>query len=148
MTGSLTAIARRFAFVRETQGPNVGFWVSKFQRETDNTDGQSWCASFVSFILDVAYKGDSPLKRSGSTQVMLADAKNKHFVTKDPFVDCLFFYVNAVGVPHHIGIVTGINPLIGIAGNTSEDGKSSNGTGVFEHVISESNIVFVRLPND
>jgi hypothetical protein len=37
-----------------------------------------------------------------------------------------------------------IAPLTGIAGNTSEDGKSSNGTGVFEHGINAR--VFIHYP--
>jgi|SRR6476469_2891618 len=145
---SLTVIARRFAFVRETLGPNRGFWVNKFQRDAGGQDGDSWCADFVSYVLDVAYMGKPPLKRTGSTQTLLAEARAKGYVVDKPAVDCLFFYLNAADLPHHVGIVTGTSTsgTIGIAGNTSEDGQSVNGTGVFEHVISTAHTVYVRLP--
>jgi hypothetical protein len=50
------------------------------------------------------------------------------------------------GKGHHIGICTETNPFTTIAGNTSEDGKSREGTGVFEHEMTMRNKVFVRLP--
>ncbi len=54
----------------------------------------------------------------------------------------------ATGRAHHVGIVTVLDPLTSIAGNTSEDGLSSEGTGVFEHAlhVAPSRIAFVRLP--
>lgn len=144
---SLTAIARHLLFVREVGGPNTGAWVTLFQRRTGNAPGDSWCASFVCFVLEVAYFGNSPLVRSAACQVLLDYARSKGFVVPEgqpPAIDDLFFYVNDAGHAHHIGIVTGLSPLTGIAGNTSEDGQSSNGTGVFEHAITAH--VFVRLP--
>lgn len=47
----------------------------------------------------------------------------------------LYLYVNANDHAHHIGFVTSTNPLTGIAGNTSADGTSSNGDGLYEHAI-------------
>lgn len=148
MMASLSAVARRFGFVRETGGPNIGAWVSVFQRFAGGQDGDSWCADFVSFLLDVAYHGKSPLKKTGSTQALLAEARVKGFVVTTPQPDDLYFYVNDAGHAHHVGIVTGVNPLIGLSGNTSPDGLSVNGTGVFEHPLSvdPTHLVFVRLP--
>ena len=149
MAASLSACARRFDYVREV-GPNTGAWVSLFQRFTGNLPGASWCASFVCFIADVAYLGASPLKPvvakwlGASCPALLAFARTQNWVVATPQVDDLFFYLNSAGVAHHVGIVTGVNPLVGVAGNTSADGRSPNGTGVFEHTISAS--VFVRLP--
>jgi hypothetical protein len=146
-SASLTAIARHFLFVREVGAPNDGAWVSFMQRRTGNSPGDSWCASFVCLVLDIAYRSLTPLVRSASCQVLLDDARRHGFVLPagtPPAVDDLFFYVNDEGHAHHVGIVTGVSPLTGIAGNTSEDGRSSNGTGVFEHPINAS--VFVRLP--
>lgn len=79
---------------------------------------------------------------------MLADAHAKGYVVTQPQPDDLFFFVNSAGTPHHTGIVIGIAPLTGIAGNTSPTGQSSNGTGVFEHELNVNplRIVFVRLP--
>ena len=152
---SLTQIARRFLGVMETQGPNRGFWVSWFQRFSHGVEGESWCADFVSFVLDVAYKGKPPIRRSRSTQEMLGEARAKGFLLGVPKADTLFFYVHpTTGLPHHVGIVTdvrvvnGEQMVTGIAGNTSPDGTSSNGTGVFEHSISTMNVVYVSLPHE
>jgi len=147
MTASLTAVARRLSFIRETEGPNRGAWVSMLQRFCFGNLGDSWCADFVSFVLDVAYHGQPPIRRSGSSQLMLEAAKTKGTVVTYPTTDDLFFYVNATGHAHHVGIVTGVTPLTGIAGNTSPDGMSDNGTGVFEHPIESdpSRVVFVRF---
>jgi hypothetical protein len=145
---SITTIARRLNFVRETQGPNAGAWVNGFQRYCHGKSGDSWCADFVSFVMDFAYYGNAPLKLTGSTRDMLAEATSKNLRSPKPVIDGLFFYVNADGTPHHVGIVSDVLPtgvVMGIAGNTSEDGVSSNGTGVFEHAISTARTVFVRL---
>jgi hypothetical protein len=146
---SLSTIARHFDFVRETLGPNRGYWVSVFQRFVNILPGDSWCAGFVSWVLDAAYMGKSPLPRTGATFVMLASCRAKGFVVDTPEVDDLYFFLNAEGLPHHVGIVTAVvpNSISGIAGNTSPDGKSTNGTGVFEHQISAEGTVFVRLPH-
>lgn len=148
MAASLTAVARHLGFVRETEGPNAGAWVEFIQRFGGGAVGQSWCAYFVSLVLDIAYHGRSPLKRSGVCADLLAAASARGWVVSTPVVDDLFFYLTADGHAHHIGIVTAPSPLTGIAGNTSEDGTSANGTGVFEHALSvdPSHIAFVRLP--
>lgn len=142
---SLSVVARRLNFIRETS-PNDGAWVSFVQRWTGNKPGDSWCASFVSLILDIAYRGQSPLGASASTRVLLKEAAARGWIVERPKADDLFFYVHKDGTPHHIGIVTEVSGdvVTGIAGNTSPDGTLSNGTGVFEHPIKAS--VFVRIP--
>lgn len=140
---SPSVIARRFDFVRETEGVNRGAWVQMFQRFTGNPPGDAWCASFVSFVLDVAFHGKSPLLKSASCHTLLQFAATHGLVTTTPRVDDLFFYLTSDGIAHHVGIVTGLSPLTGIAGNTSPDGQSVNGIGVFEHAITAS--TFVRL---
>lgn len=151
MHASLSAVARHFLFVRETLGPNLGYAVEFFQRFAGGVPGESWCADFESFVEAWAYRGGkAPLPVTGSTQEKLEYVRAKHpdWIVATPAVDDVFFRVNSAGVPHHIGFVTGVAPLIGIAGNTSEDGTSSNGTGVFEHTLvgDPSTFVFVRLP--
>jgi len=143
MPASLSVLARRLNFIRET-APNDGAWVNFCQRFTHNNPGDSWCASFVSLILDIAYHGKPPLVRSASTQVLLAEAAAKGWIVDRAEVDDLYFYVKN-GVPHHVGICSNITPsgVEGISGNTSPDGSSSNGTGVFEHAIGPA--VFVRV---
>lgn len=148
MRASLTIIARRLSFVRETDGANSGAWVSMLQRFCGGKSGDSWCCDFVSFVEDVAYRGASPLTKTGACQRHLDDARRQGLAVAAPQPDDLYFFVDASGHAHHVGIVTGTQPLTGIAGNTSEDGLSSNGTGVFEHAITVDplSIVFVRLP--
>jgi hypothetical protein len=150
MSASLSVIARRLSFIRETDGPNAGSWVNWLQRHGgDGVEGDSWCADFESVIEDIAYKGKAPLPRTGSCQTKLEYAMKKGWVVAEPQVDDVFFYVNDAGHAHHIGIVTAPYPkLAGIAGNTSADGASSNGDGVWEHElnVSRAHIVFVRLP--
>lgn len=138
-------IARQFKFIRETLGPNRGVWVEAFQRIGDGKPGDSWCMDFVSGVLWICYQGPPPIPRTGSCDVAWAVAKQYEVAT--PAVDDLFFRVRPSGDAHHVGIITLTAPLRGIAGNTSEDGKSSNGTGVFEHALSTSpETHFVRLP--
>jgi hypothetical protein len=148
MTASLTIIARRLGFVREADGPNAGAWVEFIQRFSGGAIGESWCAYFVSLVLDIAYHGKPPLTRSGMCSDLLAQASRHGWVVTDPQPDDLYFYVTDAGHAHHIGVVTASTPLTGIAGNTSVDGQSSNGIGVFEHVlnVTPTHIVFVRLP--
>lgn len=142
----LVMLARLFRFVRETQGANRGVWVGLFQRYTGNLAGESWCCSFVSFLLSIAYQGASPLLKTASCATMLTEARIKGYEVATPLPGDLFFYLNATGHAHHVGIVTSASPLTGIAGNTSPDGLSDNGTGVYEHGIGAARITFVRLP--
>ncbi len=96
---------------------------------------------------DIAYKGKIVTPRTGSTDVKLQSCRQHGLIVTAPQLDDLFFFVNPRGQAHHIGIVSGLNPLIGISGNTSPDGLSSNGTGVFTHALSlNASTVFARLP--
>lgn len=146
---SLVTIARRLSFIREVGGPNKGAWVNFLQRFCDGVEGDSWCSDFVSLVENIAYKGHIQTPKTGSTIAKLNYCRKKKWVVEHPQPEDLYFYVNSNGTPHHVGIVTAVSPkLVGIAGNTSEDGLSSNGTGVFEHEISKTNTVFVRLPKE
>lgn len=137
-------IAQQFRFIRETLGSNRGVWVEAFQRIGDGKPGDSWCADFVSGVLWICYQGPFPIPRTSNCDVMWGIAQQYEVATPAP--DDLFFRVKGSDA-HHVGIVTSAAPLRGIAGNTSEDGKSSNGTGVFEHGLSTSpETHFVRLP--
>lgn len=145
---SAIAVARHLDFVRETQGPNRGAWVEFFQRFCKGQPGDSWCAYLVCFVLDVACFGKPPLIRSGSCAVLLNDCRRLRYIVTVPQLEDLYFFVTPEGHAHHVGIVTGVDPLLGIAGNTSSDGKSSNGDGVYEHALNvpPNLIVFARLP--
>jgi hypothetical protein len=145
MPASLSAVARHFLFVRETEGPNRGAFVDFFQRFTDGRPGDPWCCDFESFVESIAYDGRPPTLRTGSCADKLADADAKGFRVLEPAVDDLYFFLDATGHAHHVGIVTATAPLAGIAGNTSADGSSVNGDGVYEHAIAAGpSTVFVR----
>lgn len=151
MKASLTAVARHFTFVRETQGANRGAWVGLFQRHVGIQPGDPWCAAFLSFVGDIAYFGHWPLVLSGSCMALLTNARSKGYDLKPSSavqIDDLFFYLDASGHAHHVGILTSATPLIGISGNTSPDGTSSNGDGVYEHAltVAPGRIAFARLP--
>lgn len=142
-------VARQFLFVRETLGPNRGVFVEAFQRVGDGKPGDSWCADFVSFVLWVCYQGPAPLPRTGSAAAMLAVATANGWVTTKPVAGDVFFRVDATGHAHHVGFVTAAaaDRVGTIAGNTSEDGLSANGTGVFEHDVAPSpTLCFVHIP--
>ena len=138
-------LARQFLYLREAQslGQNMGQRINAVQTWSGGKDaiGTSWCAWFVTFVLDIAYQGKAPIPRMGSCQAILDLAKLKNMVSDVPKVGSLYFYVNPAGHAHHVGFVTSLDPLTGLAGNTSPDGKSANGDGVYEHAISAS--VFV-----
>lgn len=141
----LVTCARRFSFVRETNGANAGAWVQFMQRLAGGTVGDAWCADFVCLVLAICYYGKRPIANSGSTITLLADCRAKGYVVESPSIGDLCFSVRADGTPHHIAIVTVPSPLTTIAGNTSPDGRSSNGDGVYEHPVA-GRFVFARLP--
>lgn len=136
-------IARLFLFVREA-GANAGARVEAIQRWGNGHVGDSWCAYWATMVLDLAYQGKAPIPRTGVCQTIYELAQANGWVATTPSVGDLFLYVNAGNHAHHVGFVTSIAPLIGIAGNTSADGTSNNGDRVAEHGIAAT--VFVHYP--
>lgn len=132
-------VARQFLYLREAQslGQNMGQRVNAVQMWSGGKDaiGTSWCAWFATMVLDICYQGAAPIPRMGSCQAIRELAQKRGWITSTPTVGSLFLYVNSQDHAHHIGIVTGLDPLTGIAGNTSPDGSSPNGDGVYEHEI-------------
>lgn len=148
---ALLWLARRFLFVREIGGANRGIWVEIFQSFTGGQDGDSWCADAVCFILAIMYGGylNMPIPRTGSCAVIYAHATSEGWIVATPQLGDLYFYVDAYDHAHHIGLVSVLTPLTGIAGNTSPDGTSSNGTGMFEHTLvppKTGRIAYARYP--
>ncbi len=143
---NLIALARLFRFVREAQseGQNRGQRVEAIQHWSNGQTGDSWCCEFVTMLLDLLFQGASPVPREGACQDVYDLGKKNGWIVAEPRAGDLFLYVNDADHAHHIGIVTGNSPLSGIAGNTSSDGTSSNGDGVYEHPINAH--VFVRVP--
>lgn len=146
----IVAVARLFRHVREA-GRNSGQRVEAIQRWSGGVKGQSWCCYYATMVLDLAFGGVSPIPRLGACQDVYELAKAKGWVTNTPATGDLFLYVNAQGLAHHIGIVCGVDPIantvVGIAGNTSASGESSNGDGVYERPLKASmGLVFVGYP--
>ena len=141
-------IARKFLFVREVGGQNKGRWVGAFQSLCDGRPGDSWCCYFVSVVLAIVFGGfmHSPIGCHGRVQDVYELAKREGWLTDVAAPGDLFLYVNAQDHAHHIGFVTYAGPFAigGIAGNTSEDGLSDNGTGVFEHRVYPQ--AFIHYP--
>jgi hypothetical protein len=144
---SIVEIARLFDFVREA-GQNHGARVNGIQVWGGGSDGDSWCCWMATMWLDLFFKGQSPIPRTGSCQQVYALAKQNGWLVDDPRPGDFFVYVNAAGLAHHIGLVTANAPLAGIAGNTSRDGISVNGDGCYEHALTvpRVNIKFIRVP--
>lgn len=141
------AEARKYLFVREATGlQNTGARVEAIQRWCGGKPGESWCAYFVTMILDVCYQGDAPVPRQGSCEAIRALGSANGWLTDSPAVGCLALSVHDTGDAHHIAIVTSLDPLMAIAGNTSEDGTSSNGDRVAEHVLTLDHKIFMRIP--
>jgi hypothetical protein len=148
------AIARQFLFVREAQdiGQNRGARVEAIQHWALGTFGDSWCDEFsVGMVLDICFQGNSPFPRktetNASVQQTLDFARAQEWITTTPVPGDLVVSVDpTTGHGHHIAIVTVVTPLTSIAGNTSEDGSSSNGDRVAEHKISSANKVFIHYP--
>lgn len=141
-------IARLFSFVREaqSQGQNHGLRVEAIQRWCGGQPGLSWCAYFATMMLDIAFQGNAPIPREGSCEAIHQLATANGWIVDTPEPGDLVLSINSAGIAHHIGIVTQADPLTSIAGNTSKDGTSSNGDGVYEHHISPDAKVFVRYP--
>lgn len=145
MKYSPTDIARQFLFVREA-GQNKGNRVEGIQQWGGGMEGQSWCCWFATMVLDICFEGNAPIPRAGACQTVYDLAKKNGWLTTNPTKDDIFLYVNDADHAHHIGIITQSQPLIGIAGNTSADGTSSNGDRVAEHSVGGSHIKFVHYP--
>lgn len=149
--------ARNFLFVREVGGPNKGLWVGIFQRFVGIDEGQSWCAAFVCFVLAIILGGRDKLPFPGYATGVCEDihqwavTHNAIVALDEARIGDLYLFVDDNGHAHHVGILTAtLSTLGGIAGNTSKDGKSSNGDGVYEHPldVAPNHLVIVRVPID
>lgn len=137
------AIARQFVYVREA-GANRGLRVEAIQHWSDGQFGDSWCMEFATMVLDIAYQGAAPIPRQGSCEAVHQLAKTAGWIAETPSVGDLALSINDQGLAHHVGIVSSVSPLKTIAGNTSEDGTSSNGDRVAEHAIADVDKVFIH----
>jgi len=139
-------LVREFRYVREAAEQNTGQRVEGIQRWGGGAKGQSWCSYWATMMLDVWFQGNAPIPRKGLCEDVHQLAKKNGWITDEPEPGDIVLSVNEANHAHHIAIVTGTDPLTAIAGNTSADGVSSNGNGVYEHTITPRNKVFVKYP--
>lgn len=149
-------IARLFLFVRELPG-NKGLRVEAIQKWGGGSAGDSWCAWFVTMVLDLRDQGKCPLARTGSCDVILQWARANKCIVTEPQPGDVYLVVRTENPndAHHTGLVTtmlyddnNVRKFGQISGNTSEDGTSDNGDRVAERAIKyrPANHVFVRVP--
>ena len=147
---TLTELARKFHYIREATDQNDGARVEAIQRWGGGKKGDSWCAFFATMVLDVFYEGAAPIKRTGSCDDILQQAQKNGWLQELPHVGDLYLYLKSPTDAHHVGIVTDVNTegFLGLSGNTSEDGLSSNGDRVAERSLKlrPGHTVFVRYP--
>lgn len=145
-------IARQLNYVKELPG-NKGQRVEGIQHWCGGAAGDSWCAGWATFVLDIAYKGLAPVKRTMGCDAILEAARTDKLLTDKPAVGDLYLRLKSKHDAHHVGFVTDVSRwdkegVLGtISGNTSKDGTSSNGDAVYEHDISigdRSTVVFVH----
>lgn len=141
-------IARQFLFVREAQnlGQNRGLRVEGIQHWSGGGVADSWCMEMLWLWFDLAYQGHAPFARMQAVESLHVFAKQQNWITSIAAVGDIALTVTPEGHAHHVALVTGTNPLTAIAGNTSSDGVSSNGDGVYEHQINPAGKIFVRVP--
>src|SRR3990167_6042373 len=152
---TLLELARQFRFVRELEG-NRGQRVEAIQKWGGGKPGDSWCAFWVTMVLDLFYEGKSLLARTGSCDVILQHARHEKWIVETPEPGDLYLNVRNVIDAYHVGFCTSgffDDPIKGrcfgqISGNTSEDGTSANGDRVSERPIKydKAKHVFLRVP--
>lgn len=143
-------IARLFRFVRELP-TNKGQRVEAIQKWGGGKVGEAWCAYYATMVLDLYYQGKSPIDRTGGCDEILKQARARGLIVDHPVPGDLFLRMKAPDDAVHVGFVT--SPIAAgkfgrISGNTSQDGLSNNGDGVYERPVPyvPDRYVFIRLP--
>lgn len=109
-------------------GPEIDQWLAFVHQPP----GSSYCAAFVSSMVHDARVGlgmDALRFKKSASALHLLEL-NADLKTDDPQPGDLIIFDHGHGLGH-VAIKTG--STTSIAGNTSPDGRSRNGTGVFEH---------------
>ena len=133
-------------WVREATGANDGRWVEAIQRTTGNKRGDPWCASWVSFVLDIAYRGKNPVPTTASCDVILHWARTNNRLVKDPEPGDLFLVMRTPDDAVHVGFVAlpKEHTVFTLEGNTNSGG-SRDGWGVFARERRKLGLQFVRV---
>ena len=144
----IVPVAQLFVnWVRETTGQNDGPWVEAIQRTTGNKKGDPWCASFVNFVLDIAYQDASPLPCTASCDALLSYAQSHGLLTTNPVAGDVFLVMKTSMDAVHTGIVTAADHLFvsTIEGNTNRDG-AREGNGVWARKRNKVGLLFISVP--
>jgi hypothetical protein len=150
MKTKIVPVAEMFVgWIRETTGKNDGPWVEAIQRTTGNKRGDPWCASFVNFVLDIAYKDQNPLPATASCDMLLAHAQRHNLLTTTPVPGDVFLVMRDGSKTDavHTGIVTDVLPthVKTIEGNTNREG-AREGNGVWARERRRDGLLFIRVP--
>lgn len=149
MRSRIAETAEQFVgWVREATNHNDGPWVEAIQRVTGNARGDPWCASAVTFVLDIAYRGRNPLKRTASCDLMLADARAKGWVVDEPAANDIGFVMRTPTDAVHVFIVraAGRTAVPTFEGNSNDDGAREGWGFVKRLARKKAGCIFIRLP--
>lgn len=123
--------------VREAAANNTGRFVEAIQRYGGGHIGEPWCAYFVYYC---GYKmlGESwPLARTGSCDMLMADASRRSFVVPTPVAGGLFFIMKTKNDATHVGFVRTVEAdgktFTTVEGNSNDKGHR-DGDGVVSNV--------------
>jgi len=148
MKSQVVPVAELFVgWVRETTGKNDGPWVEAIQRTTGNKKGDPWCASFVNWVLDIAYRDMNPLPATASCDVLLEYARKNQLLTSAPQPGDVFLVMRTKNDAIHTGIVTEVkaDTVKTIEGNTNREG-AREGNGVWARERPRAGLLFIRVP--
>lgn len=121
------------------------------------SDGQPWCAMFVSWCYNQAGLGNNIVAQN-KKGFASCDAGLKWFAKRNKLVpvgeakegDIVFFQFDNDAQPDHVGIVTKnmkrIKALKTVEGNTSDKGSQSNGGAVYAKKRAYSLVMAVVRP--
>jgi hypothetical protein len=149
MKSQVVPVAELFVgWVRETTGKNDGPWVEAIQRTTGNKKGDPWCASFVNWVLDIAYRDMNPLPATASCDVLLEFARKNQLLTSTPQPGDVFLVMRTKNDAIHTGIVTEVkaDTVKTIEGNTNREG-AREGNGVWARERPRAGLLFIRVPS-
>jgi hypothetical protein len=148
MKSQVVPVAELFVgWVRETTGKNDGPWVEAIQRTTGNKKGDPWCASFVNWVLDIAFRDMNPLPATASCDVLLEFARKNQLLTNTPQPGDVFLVMRTKNDAIHTGIVTEVkaDTVKTIEGNTNREG-AREGNGVWARERQRAGLLFIRVP--
>ena len=147
MKSLVVPTAERFVgWVKETSGANDGPWVEAIQRTTGNKRGDPWCASWVNFVLQIAYSGRSPLPVTASCDVILEWARKQGRIVETPEPGDVFLVMRTPTDAVHTGFVSRDTAhTVGTYEGNTNSGGSRDGWGVFARERRKTNLLFVRV---